>query len=643
MNGTMHVVSTIWYRLYLGLILAFAIVAGAASAVSLYVPSVSLPAESFGLGMPVLVLAGVVMVYCLTLYWFIKRIEPPLAMLIGTMLYALLLLVGLTVSDQAVGSWAYVGGWLASMLLVGMYGTPIIMSSVLLAVVFVLVDTELQVDAIDLQHLVLVAGSLAASMLTYFFWRNKFANPMSSRVSQLAGMLQSKDEQAAILIQSIADGVIVTNTEGKITLMNGAAANLTGWTVEDAVGIDVSQVFKASKEKGEEIPPEEYPFTAVLAHKAFYNQILQVTSRNGDKKRIISLVISPVVTPQGEVFGAVAVLRDISEEREAEAQRAEFISTASHEMRTPVAAIEGYLALALNDKVSTIDSRAQGYLEKAHAATQHLGQLFQDLLTSAKAEDGRLTSHPVVVEMGSFLEHLMEDLRFSAQKKGLNTEFIIGSPSAIDATKTVEQKMVKPLYYVHVDPDRIREVITNLFDNAVKYTQQGKVSIGITGNNDVVQIHIRDTGAGIPPDDVPHLFQKFYRVDNSATRTIGGTGLGLFICRKIVELYKGRIWVQSELGKGSTFFINLPRLSTQKAQELMNTEAAQPAPAQDPAKPGQPTAPAAAPAAPAQPAAAAPTATPAAQPATTAAPAQSAPAAPQQPPITTKPTPGVGS
>jgi signal transduction histidine kinase len=271
-------------------------------------------------------------------------------------------------------------------------------------------------------------------------------------------------------------------------------------------------------------------------------------------------------------------MRDVSAERAEEQQRAEFISTASHEMRTPVAAIEGYLSLALNEKVSTIDSRARNFLEKAHSSTQHLGQLFQDLLTSAKAEDGRLSNHPVVIEMGSYLQQLVEDLRFTAQKKGLIAEFVVGTGEAIDATNpaadtTSALKVIKPLYYAYADPDRLREVITNIFDNACKYTEAGKVSIGLTGNNEVVQLYVRDTGAGIPAEDIPHLFQKFYRVDNSATRTIGGTGLGLFISRKIIELYQGRIWVESQMGKGSTFFINLPRLSAQRAIQLQSQQA----------------------------------------------------------------------
>ena len=273
----------------------------------------------------------------------------------------------------------------------------------------------------------------------------------------------------------------------------------------------------------------------------------------------------------------MAIFRDISEERAEENQRAEFISTASHEMRTPVAAIEGYLSLALNEKVATIDNRARDYLEKAHSSTKHLGQLFQDLLTSAKAEDGRLTNHPKVTEMGAFLEQLAQDLRFAAEKKGLFMEFLFGNSEIKDASGMAGEardmsKVVRPLYYAQVDPDRMREVITNIFDNACKYTEEGKVTLGLTGNEGVVQIYVRDTGQGIPPEDISHLFQKFYRVDNSATRTIGGTGLGLFICRKIVELYQGRLWVESELQKGSTFYINVPRLTSQKAEQLMASE-----------------------------------------------------------------------
>ncbi len=579
MNNVTSSATRVWYRLYWGVMLVAGLLVWGGSLAVRFVPQFEHLGISLGFGMKASVIAGLLLVYELSIYFIVAKRDKVMALLVGSMLFTLMLLYGINLTDPSTASWGYVGAWLLSVFLLGMLGRSYPFGSVLLPAIYILLRGDFNFETITTQAWALLGGSVVMATAGYFFWKSRDAQAGQTQLDQLTGMLRTKDEQAAILVQSIADGVIVTNTEGKVTIMNRTAANMTGWPVEEAAGINIQQVFKVAKEKGEEIPAAEYPFNAVLTHKAFFNQVLQLTSRSG-QKQIISLVISPVVTPRGEVFGTVAVLRDISDQRAAEAQRAEFISTASHEMRTPVAAIEGYLSLALNEKVSTIDSRARGYLDKAHSSTQHLGQLFQDLLTSAKAEDGRLSNHPTVVEMGQFLEQLVEDLRFGAQKKGLGTDFIIGSSDAIDATKEQHDgtgiKVVKPLYYVYVDADRIREVITNLFDNGCKYTDAGKVSVGLTGNNEVVQIYIRDTGAGIPAEDVPHLFQKFYRVDNSATRTIGGTGLGLFIARKIVELYHGRIWVESELGKGSTFFINLPRLTSQKAQELQSAAAAAP-------------------------------------------------------------------
>lgn len=384
-----------------------------------------------------------------------------------------------------------------------------------------------------------------------------------------------------VIINSIEDGVMLVDSQGVIQLCNPGAATLTGWPADEATGINISNVMPFVDSKGEALRDHQNPFSvAAKSGQNFRDNKASIMSR-GKKQVGISLNITPLLDADNNYTASIAVFRDVSQERAEEQQRGDFISTASHEMRTPVAAIEGYLALALNTKVSTIDNRARDYLEKAHTATQHLGQLFQDLLTSAKAEDGRLTSHPAVVEIGSFLEQLSNDLRFSAEKKGLFMDFVVGTTSTtIDASGGGVQvggvKTLHPLYYTFADPDRLREVITNLFDNATKYTPDGKVTIGLTGDEQVVQCYVRDTGPGIPAEDTAHLFQKFYRVDNSATRTIGGTGLGLFICRKIVELYQGRIWVESELGKGSTFYINLPRLTTAQVTKLQDEAAANP-------------------------------------------------------------------
>lgn len=391
--------------------------------------------------------------------------------------------------------------------------------------------------------------------------------------SALANSLQSERVKSDIIVSAIDDCVVYIDTNGVIQLFNPAAAKITGWMSGEAVGVDYRSVVKLVDEKGIATPDTDHPFTQVLRDKTPLRvDNGQLQNREG-ASIAIDMTVSPLPNEDGSLQGVVSVIRDVTEQRRAEKQRADFISTASHEMRTPVAAIEGYLALALNDKVSKIDSKARSFLEKAHESTQHLGKLFQDLLTSAKAEDGRLTSHPLSVEMGEFLEKLTQDLKFVAEKKGLQMEYIIGSSAGYsDASK-----VVKPLYYVQVDPDRIREVITNLFDNAVKYTETGKITIGLTGDEKVVQFRIHDTGPGIPSEDQPHLFQKFYRVDNSATRTVGGTGLGLFICKKIVELYRGRIWVESTPGMGSTFLINIPRITSEKAFQLQTIENSRPA------------------------------------------------------------------
>lgn len=419
---------------------------------------------------------------------------------------------------------------------------------------------------------VLIVAMALAAML--YLRKSKQGGGAVSQ-SKLAVNLRDEKAKSDIILRAIDDGVVLIDDQNVIRHFNQGAADITGWKREEAEGLDWRSVFRFTNDKGETINDDLTPMgKAASSGKPVRDNSLNIVGKS-NKPIVVSFSVSPLSDEGARSGGLVGIFRDISEERKEENQRAEFISTASHEMRTPVAAIEGYLSLALNDKVATIDSRARGYLEKAHESTKHLGQLFQDLLTSAKAEDGRLTSHPRIVELGDFVEKLAGDLRFAAETKQLFMEFVFGNSTITDTSRPegVGGKVVRPLYYVKADPDRLREVITNLFDNACKYTSEGKVTLGITANNTVVQLYVRDTGAGIPAEDIPHLFQKFYRVDNSATRTIGGTGLGLFISRKIVELYQGRIWVESELGKGSTFYINLPRIETSKAEAEAALEA----------------------------------------------------------------------
>ncbi len=570
----MQQVRTFWYRFYYGWMLVFSIgivLGWAAAHFDLISPVI---AGHFGLKPVTALLAGTHIIFSLTLYGFIKARNYPLAIFAGAMLFSVNLMNGLAATNPNTENLLYALPWLLMVMLNGMFGLAIQTASFFLTGVYVMLAHNfdfLHISPIA-WFLLIADGTLA--IICFQFWKKQWIDTDSQQVQQLTGTLKSRQAQSEILIESITDGIIVFDNEGRIGLLNSAASVMTQWPKEEAMGVDIRLVTKFLDDKGGEVTTD--PFTEVLTSKASRTSTMTLVGRDKKQRMIVSAVISPIITPKSqEVSGAIAVLRDVSKERTAEQQRAEFISTASHEMRTPVAAIEGYLALAMNDKVSRIDVKARDYLEKAHTSTQHLGKLFQDLLTSAKAEDGRLSSHPVVVEMGNMLQHLTEDLRFSAEKKGLLVEFVIGSSHPTNPTDT-NSKVVQPLYYVHADPDRLREVVTDLFDNAVKYTETGRVTVGITGNNQIVQFYVKDTGPGIPVADIPHLFQKFYRIDSSATRTIGGTGLGLFICRKIVELYSGRIWVESELNQGSTFYINLPRLSTQKATDMLAQESAHP-------------------------------------------------------------------
>jgi signal transduction histidine kinase len=320
--------------------------------------------------------------------------------------------------------------------------------------------------------------------------------------------------------------------------------------------------------KDQALAEPENPFAKALASGETIRDSNGILAAKDNRKIPLSVIVSPVRDKVGQPNGSVvAVFRDIAKEKEEEAKRSDFISTASHEMRTPLAAIEGYLALSLNPKTAQIDDKARNYLEKASNSTKHLGELFRDLLTSSKAEDGRLISYPAVVEVGEILEQVAEAAKLTAKNKGLELAY------SVSANSSASGKVLRPLYYGFVDPNRIREVFQNIIDNAIKYTNEGQVMVRLTGDDAVIQIQVQDSGVGIPTGDIPHLFQKFYRVDNSSTRSVGGTGLGLFICKRITELYNGQLWVESEYGKGSTFFINLPRLNAQQALQIQQNQA----------------------------------------------------------------------
>lgn len=355
-------------------------------------------------------------------------------------------------------------------------------------------------------------------------------------------------------LNAIADGVLIVDEHGIVKFANPAAATLTGYgSPASMVGLDYQLLIRLQTGEQADVPIQQSPLALALQtnHAVTTREFLLVAAQS-EKRCAIALS----VTPTGGIHDdRIITFRDITKELAEENEQSEFISTASHEMRTPVASIEGYLGLALNPQTATIDDRAKQYLEAAHAASQHLGHLFKDLLDVTQIDDGRSRLHPVPVDIVAAVRELADAHEKEMQAKHLKYSF--GT-----ATPVTEKRKIDQLVYASVDLDFLREIMDNLIENAIKYTPEGgEIWVNARGDGDKVLINVTDTGLGIAADDLAHIFQKFYRVDNSQTRQIGGTGLGLYLVKQRAEAMDGRVWAESAFGDGSTFFVSLPRLS----------------------------------------------------------------------------------
>ena len=453
----------------------------------------------------------------------------------------------------------FIAAWMLVSVFGGLFGALALLPQVLLAIGYGIYLYK--IDAITIPSLTMYALAFGLPIIiSYVIWHQRGAreNEKEKVVNALTEELNQVANKSDIVINAIADGVIAIDQKGLIQLMNPAAQTIIGWEREDAISLDYHSILKIENDKGEPVAEVNDPIQRCLKElKSIETDELMLETKSG-KKLFVSIVVSPI-NEQGS--GAIIVFRDINQQKFEEREQAEFVSTASHEMRTPVAAIEGYLGLALNPQTAQIDDKARTYLEKAHESAQHLGRLFQDLLDVTKAEDGRLRSQPTVIDALSYIRDIVTSFGPKAKDKGLT---LVYKPD----TSTAHSTHLTPQLFALADADHYREIVSNLIENAIKYTKNGDVTIDVTGDNDHVTVGIKDTGIGIPAEDIPHLFQKFYRVDNSDTREIGGTGLGLYLCRRLAETMNGRVYVKSEYGNGSTFYLETPRVSADDATKF---------------------------------------------------------------------------
>lgn len=365
---------------------------------------------------------------------------------------------------------------------------------------------------------------------------------------------------ANLVLNSIDEGVMIVHSSGIVVLVNPAAMRLLGTSDPNMVeNLQLASILNLENSEGTKIEDDVNPvLRAVMNGENFETRDLILVSVQ-EQRRPVAISVVCTTTGQNE---RIITLRDIARELEEEGEQADFISTASHEMRTPVASIEGYLGLALNPKTATIDERARKYLEEAHASSKHLGRLFKDLLDVTKLDDKKIRVQLTPVEMASTVRSIANGQVPMMSEKGIHYTFGANAARSDNVTRVVNQEV-----YASVDIDFLREAVNNLVENAIKYTASGGgIWVNVRGDDDRVLINVTDTGIGISPDDLKHVFQKFYRADNSQTRTVGGTGLGLYLVKQRVEAMGGKVWAESSFGEGSTFYLSFPRITAEEYQ-----------------------------------------------------------------------------
>lgn len=525
---------------------------------------------------------AILLLYYLSLHQVLKKNHIKLSTAIMAIMAAVseFILINATGGPDS----PYYSLWILAIVIAGFFGQATTITVVSLTMVYFLYvfwtkDFSQSYIATHLGIVLMTIGTGAIAEWIHLFLGRGMVR--ASEVEQLQGKLGQEELKSEAIMRSVGDGVLVVDTRRQIQLFNPAATRLTGWDANSAQGIDYRLVLNLRDAEGNKLDDTHDPFTAVWkSGKSQVKDDLTMETKTG-RKLSVSLSLSPLTDNHKQVRGGILLFRDISAEKEVERQRNEFISTASHEMRTPVAAIEGYLSLAMNSSVATVDDRAKQYLDKAHHATQHLGSLFKDLLSITTLDDEQ-HSPQEVFDLSKVVKEVVGDMKFQAEKKGLELQL-----DTSDVRVRGEHAVV-PVYAVKSSPSRIHEVISNLIENAIKYTESGTIRVTIGGTSEAVTVSVIDTGVGIAAEDIPHLFQKFYRIDNSATRTIGGTGLGLYLCRSIIEHAGGRIWVESKPGQGSAFRFTLPRLASDKIGKTAAV-ATEVAPAATPAAPVVPS------------------------------------------------------
>jgi two-component system, OmpR family, sensor histidine kinase ResE len=351
-------------------------------------------------------------------------------------------------------------------------------------------------------------------------------NQMGRQLSHHLEVINQEKEQLSSILTSMSDAVITFNRDKAILLSNPPAERLLQkWFVEK--GLDSSKP----------IPEEFYHMLDhVLSFEEHLDEELEIGKSN------YSISINPLYSGNA-IRGAVAVIRDKTEETKLEKLKSDFIANVSHELRTPIAMLQGYSEAIIDGVVTTEEERLE-MIRVIYDESQRMGRLVTDLLDLARMESGHMTLYKENVPLVTVIERMTQKFGQAAKENhvSLNVETGIADDTII-----------------YIDEDRIEQVLTNLIDNAIRHTPaEGSVTVSIQQERNFAKIQVQDTGQGIPKDDLPYVFERFYKADKARTRSKGGTGLGLAITKNIVEAHKGTISVESIEQQGTRFTFFLP-------------------------------------------------------------------------------------
>jgi PAS domain S-box-containing protein len=366
---------------------------------------------------------------------------------------------------------------------------------------------------------------------------------ISQQAQELGQMFRQQQEQATereAILTSIADGVVVNDVEGNIILVNPAAERILGVSEKELLSQDFNDLFAAFGSQGEE--------EAAAAMEGLLNTSVPEVAKSYKinleaDNRVIHALLSPVLSLRGDFMGVVTIFRDVTKEVEADRAKSEFVSTVSHELRTPMTAIKGYTDLLHAGAAGPINAEQKRFLSTIKSNTDRLTALINDLLDISRMETGRIRFEPRPLQIGEVVADVVNVLAGPAENKNLslNYEVAAGLPDVMG------------------DRDRLHQVLTNLIGNAIRYTLDGgEIDVKVYLVERAVRVDVRDTGIGIAPEDMAHLFERFYRADHPLVQETRGTGLGLSIVKMFIEMHGGRIWVESEPDEGSTFTFILP-------------------------------------------------------------------------------------